>query len=60
MSEHADGGQRDSTGIGRPERVDGSETVESYEVENGVVFYDSENPLAWMEASSTVLLQEYA
>jgi hypothetical protein len=60
MSDRADEGQGDSTGTGRPEHVDGSETVEAYEVENGVVFYDAENPLAWMEASSTVLLQEYA
>ena len=40
--------------------MDGAATVESYEVDEGVVFYDAENPLAWVEAQSTVTLSEYA
>ena len=40
--------------------TDGVATVESYEVDEGVVFYDAENPLAWVEARSTVTLSEYA
>lgn len=32
--------------------------VETYEVDGGVVFYDADNPLAWMESRSTVELAE--
>jgi hypothetical protein len=39
------------TGFGR---------VESYEVEEGVVFFDAENPLAWVEATRPVSLSEVA
>jgi hypothetical protein len=40
-----------------PDTVEG--TVESYETDEGVVFYDARNPLAWMEASATVRLSEH-
>lgn len=36
----------------------GTETVEAYEVDDGVVLYDAENPLAWVEASTAVVLAE--
>ena len=36
----------------------GLAAVESYEVDGGVVFYDPQNPLAWVEASGTVSLAE--
>jgi hypothetical protein len=32
--------------------------VESYEVDGGVVFYDPQNPLAWVETSGTIPLDE--
>jgi hypothetical protein len=35
-------------------------SIESYETEDGVVFYDADNPLAWMEADRTVQLEEAA
>jgi len=35
-------------------------SIESYETEDGVVFYDADNPLAWMEANRTVQLDEVA
>ncbi|MFP8953567.1 hypothetical protein ACLI4Z_11415 [Natrialbaceae archaeon A-arb3/5] len=38
----------------------GTETIESYETEEGVVFYDAENPLAWVETSQTLPLEEVA
>jgi hypothetical protein len=38
----------------------GFDRVESYEVEGGVVFFDTENPLAWVEATRTVSLSEVA
>ncbi|APW99470.1 hypothetical protein CHINAEXTREME_17595 [Halobiforma lacisalsi AJ5] len=38
----------------------GTETIESYETEDGVVFYDAENPLAWVETSRTLTLEDLA
>ena len=37
-----------------------AQTVESYETDGGVVFYDAYNPLAWVEASAPVRLDELA
>lgn len=34
-------------------------SVEAYETDDGVVFYDAENPLGWLKASTTVLLKEH-
>ena len=42
----------------RPGEASGLAAVESYEVDNGIVFYDPQNPLAWVEASRTVALTE--
>ncbi|ELZ13275.1 hypothetical protein C477_22505 [Haloterrigena salina JCM 13891] len=39
---------------------EGTATIESYEIEDGVVFYDAENPLAWVETSRTLMLSELA
>ncbi|ADB60384.1 hypothetical protein Htur_1498 [Haloterrigena turkmenica DSM 5511] len=39
---------------------EGTATIESYEIEDGVVFYDAENPLAWVETSRTLTLSELA
>ncbi|ERG99286.1 MAG: hypothetical protein J07HQX50_00430 [Haloquadratum sp. J07HQX50] len=33
--------------------------VESYEIEDGIVFYDPDNPLAWVETSHIIELSEY-
>ncbi|WP_171814649.1 DUF7331 family protein [Halopiger xanaduensis] len=38
----------------------GTETIEAYETDDGVVFYDAENPLAWVETSRTLALDEVA
>ena len=38
----------------------GTATIESYETDDGVVFYDSQNPLAWVETSRTLTLKECA
>jgi len=53
--------EQDSAGE-RPEPVvaDAVETTESYQTEEGVVFYDAENPLAWMQAAEVVDLDEVA
>lgn len=37
---------------------DGFETVESYEVDGGVVLYDAEAPLAWLRSDRTVDLND--
>lgn len=37
---------------------EGTATIESYETEDGVVLYDAENPLAWVETSRAVSLSE--
>lgn len=53
--------EQDSAGE-RPDPVvtDAVETTESYQTEEGVVFYDAENPLAWIQAESVVDLEEVA
>ena len=56
MVDHADSEQRDSAD--GESASEGVETVESYEIEGGVVFYDAENPLAWVETTRTVRLRE--
>jgi len=33
--------------------------VEAYDDEDGVVLYDAENPMAWIEADRTVRVQDY-
>lgn len=35
-------------------------TIESYETDDGVVFYDAQNPLAWVETSRALVLEEVA
>jgi hypothetical protein len=46
----------------RPEPVvaDAIESTESYETDEGVVFYDAENPLAWVQAGKVLDLEEVA
>jgi len=59
MSDHVDAGRWDSADEQRPDR-DGIDTVEAYEVEDGTVLYDAENPLAWVESSNAVPVHEVA
>lgn len=35
-------------------------TIESYETDESIVFYDAENPLAWVETSQTLPLKDLA
>ena len=53
--------EQDSAGE-RPEPgvADAVEATESYRTEEGVVFYDAENPLGWMQAGEVVDLDEVA
>jgi hypothetical protein len=59
MSDHVDAGRWDSADDRRPDH-DGIDTVEAYEIEDGTVLYDAENPLAWVESSEAVSVHEYA
>ena len=34
--------------------------TEAYEVQDGVVFYDAENPLAWIQSDQTLDLEDAA
>jgi len=57
MSTHVDDAQSGRTDAAEPAGV---ATVESYEVDGGVVFYDAENPLAWVETTRAVSLSDLA
>lgn len=37
----------------------GVATIESYETDGITVFFDAENPLAWMETARTLTLEEF-
>lgn len=37
---------------------DGVATIEVYATDDGVVFYDAENPLAWVEATVACALED--
>lgn len=58
MSDHVTSERVDSTDPDGPEQGDDAESVESYRTDGGVVFFDAQNPLAWLEATSTVRLSE--
>ena len=42
------------------DELTGTASIESYETDEGVVFYDAENPLAWVETSRPLCLDECA
>ncbi|MFP8955599.1 hypothetical protein ACLI4Y_02640 [Natrialbaceae archaeon A-CW3] len=51
----------DTTDGGEPRgEPDGTTTIEAYETDDGTVFYDAENPLAWMETTRALSLEELA
>ncbi|MGQ4555756.1 DUF7331 family protein [Halobellus sp. GM3] len=50
---------RSSAAPARLGEANGLGDVESYEVDDGIVFYDPQNPLAWVEASRPVTLTEH-
>lgn len=43
-----------------PDVADGVASTEAYEAEEGVVFYDADNPLAWIQAEEAVDLDGMA
>jgi hypothetical protein len=58
MSDHADADAEWGTDRSTPTEIAGAETVEAYEDDGGVVLYDAENPLAWLQASVSATLEE--
>ncbi|WP_158057543.1 DUF7331 family protein [Halorussus halophilus] len=59
MSDHAKAGDElDSAEAALPEAAEPTEAIEAYETEDGVVFYDAQNPLAWLKAGRTLTLKE--
>lgn len=55
----------DTTADGARQRAEtaGTETIrsiESYEADDGIVFYDSDNPLAWLQSDDVVDLDDAA
>lgn len=43
-----------------PAVSDAVEATETYETDEGVVFYDADNPLAWLQSRDTVRLDDAA
>lgn len=58
MSDHADADAERGIDRSRPTEPAGVDTVEAYETDDGVVLYDAENPLAWLQASDSALLDD--
>lgn len=58
MTDHVDSERWNRTDAEGPEPSDGSVSVEAYETDGRTVFFDAENPLAWLETSMTVRLRE--
>jgi hypothetical protein len=58
MSDHADVDAEWGTDRSPPTEPAGADTVEAYETEDGVVFYDAENPLAWLQASESASIED--
>ncbi|MCQ4332608.1 hypothetical protein KM295_03705 [Natronomonas sp. F2-12] len=52
-------GEEDSVAT-EPTVAEAIRSTESYEAGDGVVFYDAENPLAWMQADNAVDLEDAA
>lgn len=61
MSDHAKGDAADSEVEARaePDRTDAVETTETYRTDEGTVFYDAENPLAWLQVDDPLRLRDW-
>jgi hypothetical protein len=53
MSDHVD-----TTEVASEPEQDGTETIEAYETDDGVVLYDAENPLAWVQTDEAVPIED--
>lgn len=57
MSETGDTGRSEVSDL-QPSTNDAAESVEAYSTEDGTVLYDASNPLAWIESTGAVRLDE--
>lgn len=63
MSDHANTtDELDSAEAGLPEAAEptGVSSVEAYETDDGTVFYDAQNPLAWLKSATALTLEDQA
>ena len=63
MSHHAspDGEANRSEEIrSEPALPDAVQTTETYETDEGTVFYDAQNPLAWLQTDTAMSLKDVA
>lgn len=62
MSNHNSSGRTDSADElqSDPDLPDAIQTTERYQIDEATVFYDSENPLGWLQTDSAVRLDERA
>ncbi|PSP55660.1 hypothetical protein BRC82_03480 [Halobacteriales archaeon QS_1_67_19] len=59
MSDHANtGDELDRAEAALPEADEPEAPIESYETEDGVVFYDAQNPLAWLKTDNPLTLDD--
>lgn len=60
MSNHASSGETDSADEPRsePRLPEAVESTETYRTDEGTVFYDAQNPIAWVQTDSAVRLSE--
>jgi hypothetical protein len=59
MSDHVNSSDElDRAEAALPEPPETEAPIEAYETEDGVVFYDADNPLAWLKAGRPLTLEE--
>lgn len=61
MSDHAQGDTADRSDEGHsdPGQSQAVEATETYRTDDGTVFYDAENPLAWLQIDDPLSLREW-
>jgi len=57
MSETGDTGRPEVSDL-EPKATEATASVEAYSTEDGTVLYDATNPLAWIESTGAVRLDE--
>lgn len=57
-SQRSDGESRPPAGAEADEEDEAVARVEAYDDDDGVVLFDAENPLAWIQATRTVRVQD--
>lgn len=60
MDEESNHADVESDRAPRPELVEDDVSAEFYETDDGVVLYDAENPLAWVQSTVSVQLKDLA